>query len=118
MGDLVQQAVSQQDSSVTGGAIAISVFALLTVALHWVQWRFPRTRPVSNGTPVIVMRDGQLLSQPTREQRLSDTDVMAAARQQGIRSLGEVELAVLEADGRISFFTGGGGSSGAPETGE
>ena len=118
MGDLVQQAVTQQDSSVTGGIVAISVFAVLTVMLHWVQWRFPRTRSVINGTPVVVMRDGQLLPQPTREQRLSDTDVMAAARQQGIRSLDEVELAVLEADGRISFFTGGGGSSGAPETGE
>jgi uncharacterized membrane protein YcaP (DUF421 family) len=30
---------------------------------------------------------------------------LAAAREQGIRSLGEVELAVLEADGKISFFT-------------
>jgi len=118
MGDLVQQAVTQQDSSVTGGMIAISVFALLTVALHWVQWRFPRTRAVVNGTPVVVVRDGRILPQPAREQRLSDTDLLAAARQQGIRALGEVELAVLEADGRISFFTRDDASSGAPETGE
>ena len=31
MGDLVQQAVTQQDYSITGGVLAVSVFALLTV---------------------------------------------------------------------------------------
>ena len=119
MGDLVQQAVTQQDSSVTGGLIAISVFAVLTVVLSWVQWRFPRSRSVVNGTPVVVVRDGAMIPRAVRQQRLSDADLFAAARQQGIRSLDEVEVAVLEADGRISFFTREEQpSSGAPETGD
>ncbi len=33
MGDLIQQAVTHQDSSLTGAVVAVSVFALLTVAL-------------------------------------------------------------------------------------
>jgi uncharacterized membrane protein YcaP (DUF421 family) len=115
MGDLVQQAITQQDFSVTGGVIAVSTFALLTVALSWVQWRFPRSRALVNGTPVVVVRDGELLPRPAREQRLSDTDLQAAARQQGIRSLSEVDLAILEADGKLSFFTHESAESGAPE---
>ena len=54
-------------------------------------------------------------------QRLSDTDLMAAARQQGIRRLGDVDLAVQEADGKISFFTvpdAASSDSGAPTTSE
>jgi len=116
MGDLVQQSITQQDFSATGGVIAVSVFALMTVSLSWLQWRFPRTRGIVNGTPVVVVRDGQLLEKPARQQRLSDTDLMAAARQQGIRSLSDVDLAILEADGRLSFFTrDSSSSSGAPE---
>ena len=115
MGDLVQQAITQQDFSVTGGVIAVSTFALLTVGLSWVQWRFPRTRALVSGTPVGVVRDGELLPRPARQQRLSDTDLQAAARQQGIRSLSEVDLAILEADGRLSFFTRESAQSGAPE---
>jgi uncharacterized membrane protein YcaP (DUF421 family) len=118
MGDLVQQAVTQQDFSMTGGVVAVSVFAVLTVLLHWVQWRFPRTRSIVNGVPVVVVRDGQVVATSARQQRLSDTDLAAAARQQGIRDLDEVELAVLEADGRISFFTRSPEGSGAPETGQ
>jgi len=117
MGDLVQQAVTQQDYSVTGGLLAVSVFGLLTCLLSWVQWRFPRTRPLINGTPVVVIRDGEILRVSTRQQRLSDSDLKAYARQQGIRDLRSVELAVLEADGRLSFFTRSEEPpDGAPET--
>lgn len=116
MGDLVQQSITQQDSSVTGGLTAVSVFALMTVALSWIQWRFPRTRAIVNGTPVVVVRGGRMLEESTRQQRLSDTDLLAAARQQGIRSLTDVDLAILEADGKLSFFTRQSASSGAPET--
>jgi uncharacterized membrane protein YcaP (DUF421 family) len=118
MGDLVQQGVTQQDFSLTGSLIAVSVFAVLTVVLSWVQWRFPRTQGVVNGSPVVVVRDGTRLERAVRQQRLSEADLLAAARQQGVRSLSDVELAVLEADGRISFFTREQPPpSGAPETG-
>ncbi len=118
MGDLIQQAVTQQDFSVTGGVLAVSVFALLTIALSFLQWRFPRLRGLVNGTAVVVMRDGVMLEAATRRQRLSDSDLVVAARQQGIRRLGDVDLAVLEADGKISFFTTSGSESGAPTTSE
>ncbi len=117
MGDLIQQAVTQQDFSVTGGVLAVSVFALLTIALSYLQWRFPRLRGLVNGTPVVVVRDGAILRDVTRRQRLSDTDLVATDRQQGIRRLGDVDLAVLEADGKISFFTTS-DKSGAPTTSE
>jgi uncharacterized membrane protein YcaP (DUF421 family) len=116
MGDLVQQAVTQQDYSITGGVVAVSVFALLTVILNWTQWRFPHTRAVINGNPIVIVRDGEIMTNATRTQRMSTTDLLATARQQGIRSIGDVELAVLESDGRVSFFTRS-GSEGAPETG-
>jgi uncharacterized membrane protein YcaP (DUF421 family) len=115
MGDLVQQSVTQQDYSLTSGVLTISVFALFTTALSWAQWRFPRTRPFISGRPVVVIRGGVPLSEALRQQRLSTSDLMAAARQEGIRNLGEVDVAILENDGKISFFTRNEDSEGAPE---
>lgn len=117
MGDLVQQAVTQQDYSLTGGVLAVSVFALLTVALNFTQWRFPGTRRLINGVPLVIVRDGQILDAATHAQRFSAADLLATARQQGIRSIADVELAVLESDGRVSFFTRSDDEGGAPETG-
>ncbi|GAA1133162.1 DUF421 domain-containing protein [Nocardioides aquiterrae] len=115
MGDLVQQAVTQQDYSVTAGVLAVSTFALLTVVLSWVQWRFPRARPVLTGRPVLVFADGRPIEDGMRRERLSLEDLLVAARQQGIRSTAAIEYAVLEADGRISFFTRDAGIQGSPE---
>ena len=117
MGDLVQQSVTQQDFSVTGGLLAVGTFAVLTVALSWAQWRFPPLRDVVTGRPELLVRDGEMQRDVMRRQRLSVHDLHAAAREQGIRSLVEVELAVFEANGRISFFNRD-SSSGAPETPE
>ncbi len=117
MGDLIQQAVTQQDYSVTSGVLAISVFALLTVVLSWVQWKFPRTRSAIRGKPLVVVRDGRMLPVPAQQQRFSESDLLATARQQGIRRLADIELAILEADGKVSFFTATQESEGAPDTG-
>ena len=115
MGDLVQQSITQQDYSLTSGVLAVGVFALLTILLSWVNARWPGARPTIHGIPVVIMQGGDLLPDMLRRERLSANDVFAAAREKGIRKLDEVELAVLEADGKISFFAGSGDDSGAPE---
>lgn len=116
MGDLVQQAVTQQDYSVTGGILAVGTFAVLTVALSWVQWRFPRTRAFIRGKPIVIVRDGATQQHAIRQQRMSTEELDAAARQQGIRSLADVELALLETDGKVSFFTRADGAEDADGT--
>lgn len=52
-------------------------------------------------------------------ERLSFDDLYAAAREEGIERLSDVRVAVLEADGRISFFrrAGGGGAPDRPPVG-
>src|SRR3954454_19942592 len=116
MGDLVQQSVTQQDYSITSGVLAVSVFALLTVLLSWIQWRFPRTRSVIRGKPVVVVRDGRLLPVAARQQRFTESELLATARQQAIREVADIELAILESDGKFSFFTATQQSEGAPDT--
>lgn len=115
MGDLVQQAVTQQDYSITAGVLAVGTFAILTVALSWVQWRFPRVRDVVTGRAVLIVREGEPQLDAMRRQRFSTADLLVAAREQGIRHTSEIEHAVLEADGRVSFFTHGPAQSGSPE---
>src|SRR5689334_2756840 len=93
MGDLVQQGVTQQDYSITGAGLAVGTFALLTVAISWTQWRFPRVRPLVSGRPVLVLRHGELLEDAMKSQRLAVADVLVAAREQGLRRTADIEFA-------------------------
>lgn len=106
MGDLVQQGVTQEDYSVTGAMLAVGTFALLLTFFSWLSWRSPRLRGPLEGQPVVVVRDGRLLERPMRLERLSDTEVLQALRQQGVEDVADVRVGLLEPDGTFSFLTG------------
>src|SRR5947209_7246261 len=102
VGDLVQQGITQSDYSLTGLVIAVSVMALLTVLVSWVSYRFPRLRPVLDGEPLVIMRDGKPVEQNLKRERVTLAEVEAEARVQQIASLSEIRWAVLETNGQIS----------------
>ena len=104
IGDLVQQGVTQEDFSVTGSILAVSTFGLLSLTLGFVSFKLPRARPVLEGSPVLVVRDGAFLGDVLHLERLTKDEVLEAARDQGIRDLREVEVGILEPDGKFSFI--------------
>jgi uncharacterized membrane protein YcaP (DUF421 family) len=104
MGDLVQNAVTQADDSVTGMMLAISTFGLLTVALSYVTFKFRRAKVLIEGVPVILVQDGRAIAANLRHERLTVEDLCEEARGQGIESLDDVKWCVLEDSGRLSFI--------------
>jgi uncharacterized membrane protein YcaP (DUF421 family) len=104
IGDLVQQGVTQSDNSVTGAAIVISTIALLSVFVAWVAFRFRRVRLVTDGEPIILVRDGEPIERNLRRERVTVEEVEEEARMQQIESIEGIRWAVLETDGQISFI--------------
>ena len=105
MGDLVQQGVTQEDYSVTGAMLAIGTFGVLILLGSYVTWRFPRTRPLLEGVPVVVVQDGRFREDVMRLERVTDSELREALREQGIEDVASVRVGLLEADGKFSFFT-------------
>lgn len=104
MGDLIQQGVTHNDFSVTGAALAILTFAFWGLVLSWTTYLFPRTRPLLEGEPRIIVRDGELLPDNLRRDRISRAEVESEMRLAGIASMQRVAWAILEPQGKISFI--------------
>ena len=104
VGDLVQQSITQNDTSITAAVLAISTIALLILAQSYLVFRFRRTQPIIEGTPVMVVHEGKMLHDVMHRERMGPNDVMEAARQQGIGDIAEVKVAVLERDGKLAFI--------------
>jgi uncharacterized membrane protein YcaP (DUF421 family) len=59
---------------------------------------------VIEGTPIVVVQDGDVIERNARRERLSVDEIREAARLQGIGQLNEVKWAVLETNGQITFI--------------
>ena len=104
MGDLVQNGVTQSDQSVTGVFLALSTFAILTVAVSVVTFKSRRVQPLVEGAPLILVQDGKPVDKNLRSERLNIDDVAEEARGQGIERLDEIKWCVLESSGSMSFI--------------
>jgi uncharacterized membrane protein YcaP (DUF421 family) len=104
IGDLVQQGVTQQDYSVTGAVLAVGTIGVLAVFMSWLSFRFTRVRPVLDGRPVVLVEKGSPIADNLRRERITLDELSAQARLSGIASLEQVQWAVLETGGQISFI--------------
>ena len=103
-GDLMQQAVTQSDLSLTGGLTVLATMALLTVALSYISFKVPKLRPVLDGEPLVLVQDGEIIERNLRRERITVAELLAEARQQQVASVDQIRFAVLETNGRISVI--------------
>lgn len=104
LGDLIQQGVTHNDFSLTGAMLAIVTFAFLGLLLSWLTWRFPKAERLLDGEPRVIIRDGALLEENCRRDRLTRSEVEAEMRLAGIASMRDVAWGILETQGKISFI--------------
>jgi uncharacterized membrane protein YcaP (DUF421 family) len=104
LGDLVQQGITQSDQSVTGTLTVISTITLLSVAVSWVSFRSGKLRLATEGEPIILVQDGQVIERNLRRERLTRGDLEEEARRQQVGSLADIRWAILEKEGSISVI--------------
>ena len=104
LGDLIQQAVTHNDFSLTGAILAVSTFAFLAIAMSWLTYLSPRAEKLLDGEPRVVIRDGKLLKENLRRDRMTQSEVESEMRLAGIATMDRVAWAILEPQGKISFI--------------
>ena len=103
-GDAIQQGLTQDDYSVTGAILVVGTFALLQLGISYASFRFTRLRPLLEGEPIVIVQNGKVLDRNLKRERVTAEEVAEEARQQQIASLEDVQWAVLETSGKISFI--------------
>ena len=104
LGDAIQQGLTQDDYSVTGAIIAVGTMAALQVLTSYVSFRLPWARRVLDGQPIVIVQDGRVIEENLHRERLTVEEVAEEARGQQIASLEDIQWAVFEPSGKISFI--------------
>ena len=104
LGDLIQQGVTHNDFSLTGATLAICTFAFWALVLSWTAYLFPRAKDLLEGTPRVIVRDGEIVTENLQRDRLTRDEILSEMRLAGIGRMSEVAWAILEPQGKMSFI--------------
>lgn len=96
-------------------AEGIAAFALLIFLQYAVTWSSVRWRPVRRtvtGSPRLVFHRGEFLPEAMRAARVTDEEVLAAARNAGLSSRANIHAVILETDGAFAVIPEPGAAAG------
>ncbi len=104
VGGVVILATVKDDRSITNCFCGILTVGLMHRFVANVRQRHPRIAAWLDGTPLVLLEKGKWQSEVMNRMRLQDDDVMASARTKGIKTLDQIEYAILERNGQISVI--------------
>ena len=104
IGNAVQNGINGGENSLTGALIMAGTLVALNYATAWLTARSVAAERLIEGVAVIVARDGQIFHDVLRRELVSKDDFEEALRTSGVRSEKDVEVAILETNGKISVI--------------
>jgi uncharacterized membrane protein YcaP (DUF421 family) len=86
------------------GVLAFALLIALQFAVTWLSVRSKGIRDLVKAEPRLLFHDGAFLPGAMRSERVTEEEVRAGVRQQGIVRMGSVEAVVLETDGTLTVL--------------
>jgi uncharacterized membrane protein YcaP (DUF421 family) len=102
IGGLALTAIVGDEGSFTNAICQIITLGLSHYSLAWARQKSSRFARLVDGTPLILLEKNSWRTNTLRHMRIGADDVIASARDSGIRTLQEIDQAVLERNGEIS----------------
>ena len=104
MGGVIILATVGRDRSVTNCTIAVMVVGLLHRTVAWAKTKSDTLGAIIDGTPLVLVRNGQIQDEVMHGMRLAKEDVLAASRTKGVHDFSGIQYAILERNGGISII--------------
>ena len=102
--DAAQNAMSGDYKSITDGLILIGTIAAWDFGLNWLAYRVPALRSVLRAPALTLIVDGRIQRRHLKSEMITEEELMAQLREQGVEKVEEVKRCCLEGDGHISVI--------------
>ena len=109
LGSTLATVLLSKDVALAEGVAAFLLLAGAQYAVTWMSLRSDRFRRWIKAEPRALLRDGRLLADALRAERVTPDEVEAAIRAAGHADAAAIELVMLETDGSMSVIPRKGG---------
>lgn len=111
--ECVSQALGAEAKSIPNGLAAVAALLFWNFTLDWLAYRSPWVRQLLEPQPLQLVKDGRPIKQHLRKEQISDDELAAQLRENGIDDVAKVKAAYLESEGTVSVIPKGEGNEDA-----
>jgi uncharacterized membrane protein YcaP (DUF421 family) len=104
LSNTVQNAIIGNDNSVTGGIIGAATLLMINHFVVRLLYGHQKIEKIVEGDEDVLIENGQIKTDRLHEELITLPELEMAAHKQGFASLKDVERAVLEPSGSVSFI--------------
>lgn len=104
LSNTVQNAIIGNDSSVTGGIIGAATLLVINYFVVRLLYGHQKIEKIVEGDEDVLIENGQINTEHLKNEAITLAELEMAAHKQGFESLAQVQRAVLESGGAISFI--------------
>ncbi|WP_426957975.1 DUF421 domain-containing protein [Muricoccus radiodurans] len=104
LGSTLATVLLTKDVVLAEGVLAFALLALLQYAITWTSVRSAAVRRLVKAEPRLLLHRGAFLEGAMRAERVTEEEVRAAIRGEGIGDISVISAVVLETDGSLSVI--------------
>ncbi|HUQ76967.1 MAG TPA: YetF domain-containing protein [Burkholderiales bacterium] len=102
--DAAQNGMAGEYRSVTDAFILVGTIIGWNYFFDWAAFHLPALRKMLAPPPLLLVEDGRILWRNLRAELVTESELMAKLREQGVSKPAEVGKAYMEADGQVTVI--------------
>lgn len=102
VGSVFAGSIIEKNVTLLEGLVALTTLVVIQTVLAELAARSPAFERIINGEPALMFSRGKFLRHAMKRERITEEEIRAAIREQGITRVEDVEAVVLENDGSLT----------------
>lgn len=103
--ELVAISIDNVQDSIWLALLPILLLSILQIIMSLISLKNTRIRDFIDGKPSVIINNGKLMFKEMIKQRYNLDDLLTQLREKNVKSIDEVEYAILETSGKLSIFS-------------
>lgn len=104
IGSIAAEMATNIDLEWWKGVTAMTIYAFTGILLSYVSQKSISARKFISGQPIILISKGKMIKNNLKKAKIEVNDLLTSARSNGYFNIGDIDYAIMETTGKISFM--------------
>lgn len=102
--ELAAISIEQSDRTIFLSIVPITVLVIIELSISYITLKSPKIKKIVDGNPTVIVKKGRVDFKEMSKLRYSLNDLITQLREKEVKSIEEIDYAVLENNGTLSVF--------------